>query len=262
MLLKCLLPLLAASSLSAGGGHHPKPEARIFGGKETGIEMAPWQVSLRFQGGHRCGGSIYSDTIIITAAHCVVNDDKKPLNAKDFRILVGSANKQSRETLMEVSAIKPHAGYDKKLYVNDIAIVKLRKPLEMVSNKVQPIPLAKENPAPGSKALTTGWGLTMNYLKTDHGILPVVYKPQFLRAAYMIVQEFSPCKIALPQLGEDHICAGDYKQHSCKGDSGGPLVFNNTLVGVVSFGSDICTPVAYTSVAHFHEWILKTINSI
>lgn len=43
---------------------------RIFGGSETTIEMIPWQVSLRHNSRHHCGGAIIAAQWILTAAHC------------------------------------------------------------------------------------------------------------------------------------------------------------------------------------------------
>lgn len=43
---------------------------RIFGGSETTIDMIPWQVSLRHNGKHICGGAIITAQWILTAAHC------------------------------------------------------------------------------------------------------------------------------------------------------------------------------------------------
>ena len=65
-----------------------------------------------------------------------------------------------------------------------------------------------------------------------------------------------------PNVGED----------SCGGDSGGPLMLeqknrggkNFTLVGLVSWGSNVCAvknlPGIYADVSYFLEWILNNID--
>ena len=53
-------------------------DPRIVGGTAITIGMAPWQVSVRlialeeimYGSGHICGGSVISQRVVLTAAHC------------------------------------------------------------------------------------------------------------------------------------------------------------------------------------------------
>lgn len=47
------------------------PQPRIVGGQNAKNNQFPYQISLRLNNFHTCGGSIISKNYIITAAHCV-----------------------------------------------------------------------------------------------------------------------------------------------------------------------------------------------
>ncbi|KAH8027987.1 hypothetical protein HPB51_012257 [Rhipicephalus microplus] len=56
-------------------------EDRVVGGTEATPYSWPWQVSLgnpEYEGiGHFCGGALISSQWVLTAAHCVTNDDRR-----------------------------------------------------------------------------------------------------------------------------------------------------------------------------------------
>lgn len=45
---------------------------RIVGGRDTTIEDFPYQISMRFNGRHTCGGSILNERSVLSAAHCTL----------------------------------------------------------------------------------------------------------------------------------------------------------------------------------------------
>merc|ERR1712226_336206 len=50
---------------------------RIVGGTKAALGEFPYIVSLQIsEGGSRCGGSIYDERTVVTAAHCVDDEDQ------------------------------------------------------------------------------------------------------------------------------------------------------------------------------------------
>ena len=49
----------------------PEEESRIVGGQDADQHEWPWIVSLEKSGKHFCGGSIISEKVVLTAAHCI-----------------------------------------------------------------------------------------------------------------------------------------------------------------------------------------------
>eukprot|EP00099_Drosophila_melanogaster_P024447 NP_722785.1 uncharacterized protein Dmel_CG17234 [Drosophila melanogaster] len=250
MFIESFLLLLALDFLSAGQVN--RWEQRIIGGEPIGIEQVPWQVSLQYFGDHVCGGSIYSENIIVTAAHCFFDEEGNRLDDQGYQVRAGSALTDSNGTLVDVAALIIHEEYAFDLNINDIAIVRLSTPLEFTS-KVQPIPLAKTNPYPRSIALVSGWGVS--YILNDSTNL----YPTHLQGLALHIKSIFSCRLFDPSL----LCAGTYGRTACHGDSGGPLVVNKQLVGVVSWGRKGCVSSAFfVSVPYFREWILNAIASI
>lgn len=98
---------------------------RIVGGEAAGSRTWGWAVSLLIRGA-LCGGSIISETWIITAAHCV-----RGAIASEATIYAGSNTKLSGSQIRSVSAIVPHPNYDPSTSVNDIALLEMSSPLNM-----------------------------------------------------------------------------------------------------------------------------------
>lgn len=225
----------------------------IVGGDQADIADFPYQVSVRLETYmllHICGGSIYAPRVVITAAHCI-----KGRYASYIRIVAGQNSiADLEEQGVKVSKLIPHAGYNKKTYVNDIGLIITREPLEY-SALVQPIAVALEAPPSGAQAVVSGWG---KRAEDDEAL------PAMLRAVELQIIEKSTC--GAQYLTKDYtvtdemLCAGYLEggKDTCNGDSGGPLAVDGVLVGVVSWGVGCGRegfPGVYTSVNSHIDWI-------
>ncbi|XP_078051481.1 trypsin-1-like [Augochlora pura] len=237
---------------------------RVVGGKEANPGQFPWQVSLQWgvvSTSHFCGGSIINSQWVVTAGHCV---DAVP-NYGRFIVKAGKHSLKSTESAEQtVAVIKSfvHEKYPGNVAPNDIALLKLAKPLTLNKN-VQPISLPAAGSIPTGNVLLSGWGSTS---RTNSPIMP-----DTLQYASLPLVDLATCKKAIEKLTGPspldpvNVCSGPLTggYSACSGDSGGPLVLNNNgkneLVGIVSWGIVPCgttgAPSVYTRTSAFNAWI-------
>ncbi|XP_061398823.1 trypsin alpha-like [Musca vetustissima] len=223
------------------------PQSRIVGGATASEGQFPHQVSLRWGGTHVCGGSIISPTYIVTAAHCVTRGSPpEAFPADHISIRAGSRDKTHGGQVIQASQLKIHPDY--KRYDNDIALVKLSKPLEF-NDKVKAIELATHEPATGIPVITSGWGFT----RTGGGSTP-----KYLQYITLMARRNKDCG---PRTPESVLCLAHGSGNGvCSGDSGGPAVYRNQLIGVTNYVVDKCGTTnsdGFASVAYHHNWLIS-----
>ena len=118
-----------SSSASCGCSANSAILTKIVGGQSASSQTWGWAVSLRYSstGSHFCGGSIISNSHILTAAHCAV----KLASPSSVRVYVGSIYLSSAVPATSVSKITIHPSYSPYTFLNDIAILKLSSPLDL-----------------------------------------------------------------------------------------------------------------------------------
>ncbi|CAK1548114.1 unnamed protein product [Leptosia nina] len=235
---------------------------RIVRGKKAPDGFAPYQVSLRKkyknEPYHFCGGSIYNDHWILTAAHCTVKYD-----ATDIIAVVGTNSLSSGGDKYNVKQCIEHEKYDRKTLANDVAVCKIDKKFTY-GDKVKTTTLAEKDPKGGDKVVLTGWGYTNYYRRTT---------PDQLQMLEMTVLTQDECNRNYTQISgyqkvdETQVCALAKKDEGgCLGDSGGPLVLSDgkVQVGIVSYGVPCAHNFGdvYASVAYFQDWIKNKTSSV
>ena len=63
--------------------------ARVVNGENAAPHAWPWQISLRVNGRHICGGSLIKNDWVVTAAHCVYRNPRP----SGYTVVVGRYNK-------------------------------------------------------------------------------------------------------------------------------------------------------------------------
>ena len=188
---------------------------RITGGSETEVNEYPWMAYVATRWGSMCGGSLISKDWVITAAHCVGSGDPA-----DIRVDLGQHDLFSATEAVLVrkylSEVHIHPDWDSQTISNDVALLKLDKPLDFSQvSHVRPIclPTGSEN-FEGSAAKVAGWGMTSTSTGTSRVLLE----------ADVTVLTNSECKATghrPSNIKESMICAkGDGDTGACKGDSG------------------------------------------
>lgn len=93
----------------------------------------PWMAGLFRLGKLYCGAALVSESFLITAAHCV--DGLEP---SDIKVYLGGHNITKDFTdVRRVKAIHQHENFNIFSFDNDIALLKMNKPVRY-GPKVQP----------------------------------------------------------------------------------------------------------------------------
>ncbi|ODM93295.1 Transmembrane protease serine 3 [Orchesella cincta] len=201
------------------------PAHKIVGGSVASIKDYPWTVGLTRGGRPYCGGSLINSLYVATASHCVDGQ-----TASRISVVVGeqdyaSAFDGANPVRIAVSQIIMHERYNSKNIDNDIALLRLAKPVPLGGTNIPVcLPASNQNDFTGEVATVAGWGATSQGGSTS----------STLRRVQVPILSNTECNTGQSRysgkITQNMMCAGYMREggkDSCQGDSGGPLIIEN-----------------------------------
>jgi len=260
-----------SNSIPCGSRSPTSDEPRISGGQNVYPGKYPWMAGLFNKDRTMiCGGSLITNRHILTAAHCVFNQDLDDIEVRlgdtnlktefdcyrydvedctDSRSCFDAGKCAEPHLLRRIKGVNINPNYKQSRKIeentNDLAVVKLDRPV-FRTDTVLPVCLPEPSqiknlidPSPNNLFFVAGWGRISNFdVATILQDLQVSVVPQ------------NECGIRWSfKVDKSFLCVNrfDGAGSVCQGDSGGPLVTVSPAgefiqIGVVSAGDQICGP--------------------
>ncbi|XP_051708506.2 putative serine protease 45 isoform X2 [Oryctolagus cuniculus] len=230
----------------------------------------PWEVSLRMENEHMCGGALIDSSWVVTAAHCIQG-------TQEYSVMVGSSKLQpvspSMALWVPVKDIIMHPRYwGRTFIIGDVALLRLRTPVTF-SKYVQPICLPEPNFSVkvGTQCWVTGWSQVKQRFSANTTLTSELQEAEVFiidnKRCDRIYHRKSLYPRIVPLVLGDMICATNYGENLCYGDSGGPLACEVEgrwiLAGVLSWEKACAraqNPGVYTRVTRYTSWIKKQMS--
>lgn len=262
--------LIALFGILTACGQQEMSDINILHGHEatsddvvTNHVVALTNRSLAARNKSYCSGTLIQDRLLITAAHCVANEQGTDFMMETSSVKISFGTKVSQTNDISIQGF--HAQYDARATTrpemnfppNDLALILTKEPLEGVI----PAPIYSSQVRRGDTIRLSGYGVTVGpYAGNDTGILRWVDVP-------VLKLDGNKYRIDAGKRAADWNNA----QGACSGDSGGPsfLIRKGTpyLTGVLSIGQMNrryqCNGWnSYTDLSHYGEWLENAIEKI
>jgi secreted trypsin-like serine protease len=164
------LATMLATPVGAQGMKAPsarKGHEKVFFGQDAPPGAFPFQVGVirsQDQSKYLCGGSLIADTWVLTAGHCVSDEEGELVDDPPaYTVYAGSITLQGGDRIA-VKSVHRHPQYDKAFLDNDVALLQLERAPKKEFH-VAPINLIDSTKASsfetvGTDLIILGWGNT------------------------------------------------------------------------------------------------------
>ncbi|KAK4878706.1 hypothetical protein RN001_011212 [Aquatica leii] len=242
-----ILPLVVALSVFSVGHPAAALDKRIVNGTTAVNGQYPYQVSLRRNGLHFCGGSILNTRWILTVPYCFEN-------FVNITAVVGTNTLNAGGIIYHVDSYIIHPLYDSHSFIYAAGLLNTTTRI-VYNSKVQPIKLTPLVPIDGAVVVISGWGT--NSLSSN---VPV----NELQSINTIAINFTDCQNALLMVGvvitSTHICTFNEHAGACEFDLGSPVTLCNMQYGIVTaVMCELGFPDTITKISSVYAWIRSVI---
>lgn len=247
-----------------------EPTGRVFNGEAISKLQIPWIVMIQTPEpgtdfAYACGGSIITQNVVLTAAHCTVFS----YSIEEVRIYYNTTE-PSEGPVNYAESRMVHRKFNRQTGAKyDVALLKMREPFKF-DRFVKPVCLpTREIDVTNKRLLAAGWGDTSNEATRSgpSNLLYVEVDGMSHEECERIIQK----SISSDAGGLDasvSVCARGRGNALCHGDSGAPVTLRpkgkrSVQVGVYSAGSGCQSKHAYAicaSVWKFMPWIRQALS--
>ncbi|RXN31069.1 complement factor D-like protein [Labeo rohita] len=249
-----IISLLLLASLQPHLTSTAHVDVGIVNGTEAKPHSRPYMVSLQKGCKHVCGGFLISDRFVMTAAHCMMKNQKLTtvFGAHDL-------TKNEGSVCIEVKSYHKHPDFNISTFQNDIMLLRLEKEVKQNDNvKMISIPTQEGDIKPDSACSVAGWGRLSLKGKESKRLMEADVKIIINTACMNKWKNYYSASQMMCVYGNGGRCSGD---------SGGPLICGDTAVGITSLGGPkVCNshkrPKVYAKISAHLPWIHCIIGNV
>jgi len=215
----------------------------IINGTIAPHQRYPYAVFLQDKDFLFCGGSLIAEDVVLTAAHCIPDDDD---DAEDITIAVGDYNLTDKVfgDVVKIRSYLVHPMYQNSVDNDfDIALAFLERPTTIANVSLVHLNRDSSYPRGGTIATYLGWGMintnseaSTMLREVDVSVITNEECNQINGTIYNVDYSF------MGRITPNMMCTFTPGKDSCQRDSGGPLIVrgenarSDTQVGVSSWG--------------------------